>query len=554
MAESFSLVDRPWIRCQLTDGTEAEVSIRQVFDGSTGIRGVRGDSPTQDYAVLRLLLAIYWRAHVPDAQPAPGETYDHELWFSNQLEKVNRGEADETVLAYLSNWSDRFDLLHPEWPFMQVSDLHTKSGYTKPICYLVPDAKSEFFTMRSGDGRESVTLAESARWLVHLQAFDHSGIKTGAMDDPRVKQGKLHPRGTAWSGMTGGTVILGKTIRHTLLFNTVEEALAREDDLPVWEREPDGAAGRKDPTPKGAADLATWQSRRVRLFVEAGRVTSVLVCVGDRILNRGAEVMDDPMTPYICKESRSNLARQVWRPLAYDASRTVWTSLEALLLAEGDVRGGDLINSKAGGGYFRRPRTLDQIASLGYGVGPEWVNLGLVSVEYLGKEKAKVKTTVSARIELPRSLLAPAEFRARRTVVGQAAVAQIAAKRLGEFAGRLLEAAGGNFKLQPSSSDALLKDLEREFLEWIGKLGRGGIDQGVRTWQLTVREVTLAHARAMLRGAGPKALVGRTVSGRGARPVAVVSAGSAYRDLQRALYEALPAISKNTSAETNEEN
>lgn len=554
MAESFSLVDRLWIRCQLTDGTEAEVSIRQVFDGSTGIRGVRGDSPTQDYAVLRLLLAIYWRAHVPDAQPAPGETYDHGGWFETQLAGVDAGEADAAVLEYLEKWGDRFDLLHPEQPFMQVADLATGSGKISGVSRMIPEAESDDFTMRAGAGRQSLGLAEAARWLVHLQAYDYSGIKSGALGDPRVKGGRGYPIGTGWSGMTGGTVIVGETLRHTLLFNTVEEALAREDDHPVWERQPDDPAERKDPTPKGAADLATWQSRRVRLHTEGDLVTGVLVSNGDKIPDAGANVSDDPMTPYRYSRNKSKRDHVVYYPRPYDLERTMWRSLEPLIIAEKDEGYGEENDSRSKKDLPpKRPRTLDQVAEFeNDDAAPDWVDLQLVSTEY-GPQASTMGTTVATHIELPRSLLAPSAVSTRRTLIDQAAATSDAAVALGRFAGSLLEAAGGDYEFQSSPTDALLKELEPEFLEWIGKLDREGLDQAVRAWQSTVQETILSQARVLLRGAGPKALVGKTVPGRGDGPDSIVSAGSAYRSLQVALRKALPTTAVETNPETSEE-
>ena len=34
MTESFSLLDQPWILTTLTDGSAAELSLREIFDGS----------------------------------------------------------------------------------------------------------------------------------------------------------------------------------------------------------------------------------------------------------------------------------------------------------------------------------------------------------------------------------------------------------------------------------------------------------------------------------------------------------------------------------------
>ncbi|PZO97632.1 MAG: type I-E CRISPR-associated protein Cse1/CasA, partial [Corynebacterium urealyticum] len=62
ISPSFDLLDEPWIICTTNNGP-ATLSIREIFDGSATPVAVLGDSPTQDYALLRLLLAIFWRAH-----------------------------------------------------------------------------------------------------------------------------------------------------------------------------------------------------------------------------------------------------------------------------------------------------------------------------------------------------------------------------------------------------------------------------------------------------------------------------------------------------------
>lgn len=59
---TFNLIDEPWIPCRTINGART-LSIREIFDGSGEALAIVGDSPTQDYAVLRVLLAIFWRAH-----------------------------------------------------------------------------------------------------------------------------------------------------------------------------------------------------------------------------------------------------------------------------------------------------------------------------------------------------------------------------------------------------------------------------------------------------------------------------------------------------------
>ncbi|WP_267911046.1 type I-E CRISPR-associated protein Cse1/CasA [Corynebacterium macginleyi] len=227
--------------------------------------------------------------------------FDWGVWFAEKREELCETKRDQVVLDYLDAFKDRFDLLSDTIPFMQVADLHSQKNETRPISYIVPEAADEHFTMRTAEGRRAIPLDEAARWLLHLQAYDYSGIKTGAVGDPRVKGGRGYPIGTGWTGRTGGTLVLGtEGLLETLLLNTPMTAVMTKQgtnpielDKPVWEREPDTAAQRRGSddklgaVPQGAADLATWQARRVRLVTEKGQVTRVLVANGDRIPDAG---------------------------------------------------------------------------------------------------------------------------------------------------------------------------------------------------------------------------------------------------------------------------
>lgn len=58
MTSAFNLMDEPWISVRTPDNGVTEVSIREAFHRATEFRGLAGEIPTQEAAVLRLLLAI----------------------------------------------------------------------------------------------------------------------------------------------------------------------------------------------------------------------------------------------------------------------------------------------------------------------------------------------------------------------------------------------------------------------------------------------------------------------------------------------------------------
>lgn len=55
MTSAFNLMDEPWISVRTPDNGVTEVSIREAFHRATEFRGLAGEIPTQEAAVLRLL-------------------------------------------------------------------------------------------------------------------------------------------------------------------------------------------------------------------------------------------------------------------------------------------------------------------------------------------------------------------------------------------------------------------------------------------------------------------------------------------------------------------
>lgn len=546
----FSLLDDPWIQVVDSEGGLHLVGIRDIFAGEVKAVGIQGDSAAQDYAILRLLLAIFWRAHRDEANVSAGKTFNFADWFQRTRKRLRKG-SDKAALKYLDGYLDRFELLDSPTPFMQVAGLHVKSGEVKHITTIVPESQGDYFAMRAGKARDALTFAEAARWLVYAQAFDYSGIKPGAVGDSRVKGGKGYPIGTGWAGITGGTVVVGESLLDTLILNTVQESLIHPDDRPVWERTPDGpdvrsTVGEKD-VPQGPADLATWQSRRILLHHDGEKVIGVMLCNGDRIPEAGANVFGDPMTPYRYSKNKSKRNLDVYYPRPYDVERTMWRSLEPLVVAETD--GGFEDKEKAP----KRPKTLSSLAELSQQIEglPKALNVELCSVEY-GPQSSSVATTYAARVSLPVIVLMESSVYLRTEIRAVASATTNAAVALGRFAGNLLVAAGGDYEFKTVATDRVLAELEPLFNEWLGGIANlpeeaanaesEAAKNAIKQWQQTVRAAVNEHARVLLRGAGPKAFAGRVISAKDdSEHEKFVSAASYYQLLQRSLDDCLPA-------------
>ena len=242
----------------------------------------------------------------------------------------------DEINSYLDAWHDRFNLFDDRAPFMQVADLRTAkgkySGLVKIISEVSPNDK--FFTTRDGRGIASLSYAEAARWLVHTHAFDVSGIKSGAVGDPRVKGGRGYPIGTGISGPMGIVIVEGKSLAETILLNLFLQDDPQQD-VPVWERPPQTATpDREHPVPTGCADLFTWQSRRVRLIADGNRVVDVLLCNGDKVEWKYL-LHNDSTTAWRYSAPQTKAAGEtVYMPRSHDSTKAMWRGLEPLLVRE----------------------------------------------------------------------------------------------------------------------------------------------------------------------------------------------------------------------------
>ncbi|WP_346845877.1 type I-E CRISPR-associated protein Cse1/CasA [uncultured Rothia sp.] len=537
---SFNLVEEPWIPCLMDGGTQQFLSLQETFQQAYQVRRIAGDSPQQDYAVLRVLLVILWRAYFEEAI----DENDPQQWWSDLFEQVGEEEFYQPILAYLQEWKDSFDLLHPKKPFMQASTLETSKGEHVGVQRLVPEAEQDYFTLRAGEGRESLSFAEATRWLITLQAWDYSGIKPGALGDPRVKGGKGYPIGTGWAGNTGGIVIHGENLGQTLLLNTVPDLVFNEgyesdSDLPAWEREPQTASPRSTEMPTGPCDVLTWQSRRVRLFARNNRVDGVLVTNGDKIEIRNQYA--DPMTAYRYSKAQSKKgAPPVFFAKAHSEERTLWRGVSALLIQESREP-----NAK---GEFsdKKVATLAHLSSLkdvGLGI-DQRIDVELIGFVY-GPKASIITDSIHEVVPFKASLLLH-ESSQSHYIVSAAQQAVAAAINLGQFAGFLKEAAGKNYEFVPDATESVLHELETSFKEWVLSITPETDGEKARNeWFDVVAQAIEEHAAILARGAGPKALIGRMADGDSGQQPKLLSTATALGRLRNSLKKTLERSEEN---------
>lgn len=554
----FNLCNEPWIPVLYVSGQTQEVSLKQLFDESNSIRKIHSGDATTDVAILGVAVAIFFRAVLENTEEY-GELYrEPKKWIQN----ISSGGSEQLyfVQDYLKKYQDRFNLFDAERPFMQVADLHTSKGEVKPVSRLVLDSESEYFSMRAEQALTSLSYAEAARYLVTVQAYDYSGIKSGAVGDPRVKGGKGYPLGVGWYGTTGKIIIHGENLIETLLYCIDYEQLLNVEkvkgkshrialqDKPVWERElPDTAAPRAykggDPTKykdepapaAGMCEILTWQSRRVRLFPENGRVTGVLVSNGDKWLDRNTYT--DPLTAYRFSKNQSTQTHYVWMPQTHSAERTLWRGADALLTRlsssqEKQNKPATVIRQISSGKYFS-PDTKTKIQ--------------LVGMVY-GTQSSIVEETIDESVTLELGILTEQGAEISAMVRDNIQLTMDASIALGQYAGNLLRAAGKEYEFRPSVTESILHRMEDEFRSWLADLSvSDDVSAQAAKWQSKVRRILEDEADQLAVSAGPKAAIGTIYDEQ------LYTTAKARRQFGGRLYKLLNLAYSSTPTEKKEE-
>ncbi|MYT16176.1 MULTISPECIES: type I-E CRISPR-associated protein Cse1/CasA [unclassified Streptomyces] len=514
LVPSFDLVSRPWLPIQFLDGTTTELSLRDAFAQAADIRRLVGDVPTQEFALLRLMLAI-----LHDAVEGP-EDLDawEELWETE--------DPFRALPGYLDRHRARFDLLHPERPFFQVAGLRTEKDEVASLNRIVADVPNgdAFFSMRH-PRVESLAFAEAARWLVHAQAFDPSGIKSGLVGDPRVKGGKGYPQGVAWSGNLGGIFAQGKNLRETLLLNLIaadnDFLHIEKDDRPAWRREaPSAAPWEPDPDaprPSGPRDLYTWQSRRLRLHCTKDAVAGVVLGYGDPLAPQNLHLRE-PMTGW---RRSAPQEKKLGRPLVYmprehDPSRAAWRGLASLLFAQPVRRELGVQRQEAAAGLA--PGVVQWLARLATEEildRRSLIRTRVVGAKY-GTQQSVIDEMVDDGVTLSVVLLHEERPDYGKTAVDAVDDADAAVKALGHLAGNLALAAGSDpGSVTETARDMGFGSLDGPYRQWLRDLGRSPDPRQARAgWQREVHRIIGELGRGLLESAGPATWEGRLVDTR----------------------------------------
>lgn len=536
----FNLIDEPWIRVRMHSGDISLLSIRNVFAQATSIEGLRNDNAAQDFAILRLLLAILQRALAEDIDEddEPARVWK-ELW---DAEELPLGKTDR----YLSTWHQRFYLLDDERPFMQVAGLTALNGEVSGIGKIIADIPdgSQFFVMRNAMDNLSLQEDEAARWVVHTQAFDIAGIKSGVVGDssPNVKGGKSYPIGVGWSGKLGGLYVEGDDLRETILLNLVLHGdsfgqVFDLDDKPVWERAQAGLSAAQR-VPSGRMDVYTWQSRRLCLNYSDDGVNGVVLTNGDRLEPHNRELCE-PMTRWRRSENQERELgfSPVFMPLTHSPGKALWRGLQSVLPirqdeyeslhASGIINWIEYLMSPNGKRALSEDRPL-RVRAVGY---------------RYGTMNSSFTQLIDDQLDIRADLLRPENHFLVELVNRCVANTEIAVRAVGRLAQNLYLAEGGDTStpegVRQRSVNIAYFEIDPKFRLWLSRLdARHDAIEKEDEWNKTARSTLQVIAHALLNQASNKALVGRTIKQNNKE--IWMTAARAETFFNHNLYDALP--------------
>lgn len=510
MAETeFNLLTEPWILVMTEDCTVKEVSLTDALLHAHEYRELAGELPTQNAAVLRLLLAVLHA--VFERVDADGEevrirTADDALDRWEDL--WQRGQFPEGPLnEYFEAQKENFWLFHPTRPFWQVPSANRGTEYeaSKLNGSLSESSnKLRLFSERNGIDKRRLTYAEAARWLLYVNAFDDTSAKptkAGKADN----NGKLPSPGAGWLGKIGYVSVVGDTLFETLLLNFVlldKDGAPWMNCIPVWELPVQRSAERTQiALPNDQAALLTLQSRRLILQRENGFVTGFYLLGGDFFEKENA--FSEQMTVWgAIKDNKGEIVG--FQPRRHNKSRQMWRDFALYAVSDARQPTPGVIHWNS---LLQHHKILPKSRVLRFSI---------ASVQYGDKDffAADVfSDELSARLNLFSDQSAACRIRITDEIVRCDKIAYY----IGSLAQDLFMAAGGDTeKLSAPAENAKTQfyyEIDIPFRRWLASLDAEteDWDDSIRTWRKQAERIAFRLAEKMERNAGPAAFVGKTV-------------------------------------------
>lgn len=422
----YNLLDEKWIQVASKDTVE-KVSIKELFAGAAKYKELAGDMKTQDFAVMRVMLAILHTVFSRfDSKGDPyeffevdeksflqiGELEENDLedyedaLYQTWIDIWNAKEFPKVVYEYLEKWRERFFLYDDKYPFFQVTkeviEKDAAGGgefYGKNINRLVSESnnKQAYFSPKDESYKEYIVDDELARWLITLQGY------IGTSDKKKVGSAKTYSKG--WLYDLGGVYLQGNNVFETLMLNFViaynENNNLLKIQKPCWEAE----YIEKNVElyfHNGIDSIASLYTAWCReIFIDPNRTKEdKFVCFIAKLPEiEHSDAFLEPMT--VWKYNDTGEYKDKYRPRKHDANKSMWRNFGLLTgVGEGTRKPGVIewlnklgdISESEELGFDKENITLCAVCMLDDGNATSWAPIDEVEDTLNLKERVLVDT------------------------------------------------------------------------------------------------------------------------------------------------------------------
>lgn len=422
----YNLLDEKWIQVASKDTVE-KASIKELFAGAAKYKELAGDMKTQDFAVMRVMLAILYTVFSRfDSNGEPygffevdkekflqtgglkeGDLDDYEeALYQTWIDIWNAKEFPKVVYEYLEKWRERFFLYDDKYPFFQVTkeviEKDAAGGgefYGKNINRLVSESnnKQAYFSPKDESYKEYIADDELARWLITLQGY------IGTSDKKKVGTAKTYSKG--WLYDLGGVYLQGNNVFETLMLNFViahnENNNLLKIQKPCWEAE----TIEKNIElyfHNGIDNIASLYTAWCReIFIDPNRTKEdKFVCFIAKLPEiEHSDAFLEPMT--VWKYNDTGEYKDKYRPRKHDVNKSMWRNFGLLTgVGEGTRKPGVIewlnklgdISESEELGFNKENITLCAVCMLDDGNATSWAPIDEVEDTLNLKERVLVDT------------------------------------------------------------------------------------------------------------------------------------------------------------------
>ncbi len=529
----FNLLQEPWVRVRLPDNTVQEVSLTDALVHAQDYADLAGEMPTQDAAMLRLLLAVLFTVFSrvnAEGEYEPLEEEDDALARWDELWKLCKF-PERPLRDYLEQWKDRFWLFHPERPFWQVPEAAIGTEYNAAKLngeMSESSNKLRLFPLYAGVGKNELTYPQAARWLLSVNGYDDTSAKPKGKGLPSV--------GAGWLGKIGFLQATGENLFETLMLNLTllqDSQKCWGENLPCWELDvPRSGERTQIVCPDNPAQLLTLQSRRLLLHRENGAVNGFSLLGGDFFPRENA--FAEQMT--IWRNTAKKNEATSFVPCRHDPAKQFWREFPSVFCGgkESVHRPGVVCWIEAL--QDKRLNILDpqrkirfRISGMQYGDKDFFVNDSFVD---------SLTFQMALLDELSRAW--------QERITNEIEYCEQAATLVGHLAQNIATAAGDK---NESAGDAARAQfyfrVDQPFRQWLQKIDteRDKPDEAMLRWQAEARAIAETLGRQLVMEAGSAALVGHRVkldAGKKTERMELYTAPKAYNYFQGRLDKLYP--------------